>query len=151
MESAKAQAICLPPPRSDTRVVSWDGTSLGSRRMITRRARLALPASSSLSMISMLARAAAQQMPAAAIPHGAGGNDGSAVLRKIESRDAAANIPPKANWRWKNYFSPDLYRGRNAIERMLERFKDFCRIAPRYDRPAQNSLAASCLAATVYC
>jgi len=34
------------------------------------------------------------------------------------------NIPPKASRRWKNCFSPALYRGRNAIERM------FCRLTP---------------------
>ena len=44
--------------------------------------------------------------------------------------------PPKANRRWKNCFSPALYRGRNAIERMFCRLKDFRRIATRYDRLA---------------
>jgi transposase len=38
---------------------------------------------------------------------------------------AAPNIPPKANRRWKNCFSPYLYRDRNAIERMFGRLKDF--------------------------
>ena len=42
-----------------------------------------------------------------------------------------------------------LYRGRNAIERMFGRLKDFRRIATRYDRLAVNDLAAVCLAATV--
>ncbi len=44
---------------------------------------------------------------------------------------------------------PVLYRGRNAIERMFGRLKDFRRIATRYDRLATNYLAAVCLAATV--
>lgn len=62
------------------------------------------------------------------------------------------NFPPKANRRWKNCFSPFLYRGRNAIERMFGRLKDLRRIATRYDRSATNFLAAVCLAATVsYC
>ena len=39
------------------------------------------------------------------------------------------NIPPKANRRWKNCFSPVLYRDRNAIERMFCRLKDFRRVA----------------------
>jgi transposase len=59
------------------------------------------------------------------------------------------NIPPKANRRWKNCFSPFLYRNRNAIERMFCRLKDYSRIATRYDRLATNFLAAVCLAATV--
>ena len=58
-------------------------------------------------------------------------------------------VPPKANRRWKNCFSPHLYRNRNAIERMFGRLKDFRRIATRYDRSATNFLAAVCLAATV--
>ena len=59
------------------------------------------------------------------------------------------NILPKANRRWKNCFSPFLYRDRNAIERMFGRLKDFRRIATWYDRSATNLLAAVCLAATV--
>ena len=45
--------------------------------------------------------------------------------------------------------SPVLFRGRNAIERMFCRLKDFRRVATRYDRIATNYLAAVCLAATV--
>ena len=83
------------------------------------------------------------------ILHGDKGYDSDAVRRKIESKGAAPNIPPKTNRRWKNCFSPVLYRNRNAIERMFGRLKDFRRIATRYDRLAQNFLAAVCLAATV--
>ena len=81
--------------------------------------------------------------------HGDKGYDSDAVRRKIESQGAAPNIPPKVNRRWKSCFSPYLYRQRNAIERMFGRLKDFRRIATRYDRLAQNFLAAVCLAATV--
>ena len=56
------------------------------------------------------------------------------------------NIPPKANRRWKNCFSPALYKGRNAIERMFCRLKDFRRVATLY--LATNYLAAICIAAT---
>ena len=41
------------------------------------------------------------------------------------------------------------YRGRNAIERMFGRLKDFRRIATRYDRLACNYLAAVHIAAIV--
>ena len=58
------------------------------------------------------------------------------------------NIPPKANRRWKNCLAV-LYCNRNAIERMFGRLKDFRRVATRYDRLADNFLAAVCLAATV--
>jgi transposase len=88
-------------------------------------------------------------MPATAILNGDKGYDSDAVRRKIESKGAAPNIPPKINRRWKNCFSPTLYRDRNAIERMFGRIKDFRRIATRYDRLAQNFLASVCLAATI--
>ena len=77
------------------------------------------------------------------------GYDSDDVCRNIESKGAAPNIPPKINRRWKNCFSPWLYRHRNAIERMFGRLKDFRRIATRYDRLASNFLAAVCLAATL--
>ncbi|MGU3454637.1 transposase, partial [Methylobacterium fujisawaense] len=47
------------------------------------------------------------------------------------------------------HFSAEPYRGRNAIERMFGRLKNFRRIANRYDRLANNYLAAVCLAATI--
>jgi transposase len=89
------------------------------------------------------------QMPPTTLVNADKGYDSNAVHHKIESMGAAPNIPPKANRRWKNCFSPYLYRDRNAIERMFGRLKDFRRIATRYDRLAQNFLAAVCLAATV--
>ena len=88
-------------------------------------------------------------MPDAPIRNGDKGYDSDAIHRQVEGRGAMPNIPPKSNRRWKNCFSPVLYRNRNAIERMFGRLKDFRRIATRYDRLAQNYLAAVCLAATV--
>jgi transposase len=74
--------------------------------------------------------------PATSILHGDKGYDSNAVRQKIEEMGAAPNIPPKANRRWKNCFSPVLYKNRNAIERMFGRIKDFRRIATRYDKLA---------------
>jgi transposase len=88
-------------------------------------------------------------MSVAEILHGDKGYDSDAVRRKIESKGAAPNIPPKANRRWKNCFSPRLYRNRNAIERMFGRLKDLRRIATRYHRLAHNFLAAVGLADTL--
>jgi len=90
-----------------------------------------------------------EHMPATSILHGDKGYDSNAVRKKIEDMGAAPNIPPKANRRWKNCFSPILYRDRNAIERMFGRIKDFRRIATRYDRLASNFLSAVCLVATI--
>ena len=90
-----------------------------------------------------------EQMPATSILHGDKGYDSNAVRQKIEDMGAVPNIPPKSNRRWKNCFSPALYKNRNAIERMFGRIKDFRRIATRYDKLARNFLAAVCLVATV--
>ena len=81
-----------------------------------------------------------EQMPQASVLHGDKGYDSNAIRRQIEGRGAMPNIPPKANRRWKNCFSPALYRNRNAIERMFGRLKDFRRIATRYDKLADNFL-----------
>ncbi|NUJ79115.1 IS5 family transposase [Methylocystis sp. FS] len=89
------------------------------------------------------------KMPACDILHGDKGYDSDAIRRQLENAGVMPNIPPKANRKWKNCFSPFLYRNRNAIERMFCRLKDFRRIATRYDRSATNFLAAVCIAATI--
>ena len=60
-----------------------------------------------------------EQMPQTAMLHGDKGYDSNAIRRQIEGKGATPNIPPKSNRRWKNCFSPALYRNRNAIERMF--------------------------------
>lgn len=75
--------------------------------------------------------------------------DTNAIRQQIEQQGAVPNIPPKRTRRWKHCFSPVLYRGRNAIERMFCRLKDFRRIATRYDKLATNFLSAVYVAATV--
>jgi len=89
------------------------------------------------------------KLPACDILHGDKGYDSDAIRRWVEGQGAMPNIPPKANRKWKNCFSPFLYRNRNAIERMFCSLKDFRRVATRYDRNAANFLAAVCIAATV--
>src|SRR5215210_2887362 len=90
-----------------------------------------------------------EQMPRSAILLADKGYDSDAIRRQVEANGTMPNIPPKANRRWKNFFSPVLYRNRNAIERMFGRLKDYRRIATRYDRLATNFLAAVCIAAAV--
>lgn len=75
--------------------------------------------------------------------------DSNAIRDLIERQGAVPNIPSKANRRWKSCFSRTLYKGRNAVERMFCRLKDFRRIATRYDRLATNFLGAVYLAAAV--
>ena len=75
--------------------------------------------------------------------------DTNAVRQQIETQGAVPNIPPKRTRIWKSCFSRVLYRGRNAIERMFCRLKDYRRIATRYDKLAANSASAVYLAAAV--
>lgn len=77
--------------------------------------------------------------------------DTNAIRRQIEDQGAVPNIPSKRTRRWKSCFSPVLYRGRNAIERMFCRLKDYRRIATRYDKLAGNFLAAIHIVAVVTC
>lgn len=75
--------------------------------------------------------------------------DSNAIRALIERQGAVPNIPPKANRRWKSCFSKTLYKGRNAVERMPCRLKDYRRIATRYDKLATNLLGTIYLAAAV--
>ena len=88
-------------------------------------------------------------LPECEILHADKGYDANAVRRQVEQRGVMPNIPPKANRKWKNCFSPFLYRDRNTIECIFCRLKDFRRIATRYDRLTVNFMAAVCIAATV--
>ena len=88
-------------------------------------------------------------VPHDSILHGDKGYDSDRIRRAVEAVGTLPNIPPKANRKWKNCFSPRLYRKRNVIERMFGRLKEWRRIATRYDRNATNYLAALCLAATI--
>jgi transposase len=84
-----------------------------------------------------------EQMPATRILHGDKSYDSHVVRRKIESKVAELNIPPKLNRRWKNCFSPYLYRDRNAIERIFTRINDFRRIATGMTNSPKTSLLPS--------
>ena len=88
-------------------------------------------------------------LPRGLMVHADKGYDSDAIRRQIEAAGSVPNIPPKSNRKWKNCFSPYLYRGRNAIERMFARLKDFRRIATRYDRLARNYLATVHIAAVI--
>jgi len=75
------------------------------------------------------------------------GYDANALREAVRERKAWANIPPKANRRDPICFSKDLYKARNLVERFFNRIKQFRRIATRYDKLAENFLAAVKLAA----
>jgi transposase len=64
----------------------------------------------------------------------------------VADRRAWANIPPKANRRDPVCFSKHLYKDRNRVERFFNKIKHFRRIATRFDKTAENFLAAVKLA-----
>src|SRR4051812_16063075 len=70
-----------------------------------------------------------ERLPHCDILHADKGYDANAIRQQVERRGTMPSIPPKANRKWKNCFSPFLYRIRNAIERMFCRLKDFRRVA----------------------
>ena len=89
-----------------------------------------------------------RQMPRASVLHGDKGYDSNAIRRQVEGKGACQTSRQRQIGDGR-IASADLYRNRNAIERMFGRLKDFRRIATRYDRLADNFLAAVCLAAAV--
>ena len=75
------------------------------------------------------------------------GYDANALRAAVAEKGAWANIPPKANRKDPICFSQYLYRARNLVERFFNKIKHFRRIATRYDKLAENFLAALKLAA----
>ena len=65
----------------------------------------------------------------------------------VAARHAWANIPAKANKKKTFAFSRWVYRQRNLVERFFNKLKQMRGIATRYDRRADNYLAAVKLAA----
>ena len=71
-----------------------------------------------------------------------------AIIDLIEARGAVAHIPSQSNVRVRRVVDPNIYRQRNLVERFFNRIKQMRGLATRYDRRADNYLAALKLAAT---
>src|SRR4051812_13440031 len=78
------------------------------------------------------------------------GYDANALRAAVSTQDAWANIPPKTNRKDPICFSPYLYKTRNLIERFFNKIKHYRRIATRYDKLAENYLAALVASASGY-
>jgi len=63
------------------------------------------------------------------------------AARVAASRPRIPVIPTKANERRQPDFDREAYRQRNIIERLINRLKNFRRIATRYEKRAANYLA----------
>lgn len=88
-------------------------------------------------------------IPQGGILHGDMGYDSDRIRRALETKGAFPNIPPRKTRKWKNCFSPYLYKSPNVIERRFGRLKEFRRIATRHDCNARNFLSAPRFVATV--
>lgn len=68
--------------------------------------------------------------------------DADALILALEARGVTPVIPPKANRVAPRQCDFALYRERNLVERFFNKLKHFRAIATRYDKLAQNFLAA---------
>ncbi len=67
--------------------------------------------------------------------------------RMLHRRHVTPVIPTKSNERRQPRFDRELYRERNKVERLVNRLKQFRRVATRYEKLAVNFLAMVTLAA----
>ena len=77
------------------------------------------------------------------------GYDSDDLRRWLAERGTRAIIPPKRHRKIKLACDTAIYRQRNIIERMFCRFKDWRRVATRFDRKITNVLATITIAAIV--
>ena len=91
----------------------------------------------------------ADHLPEARYPPADKAYDADHRRTRLKQRRILPVIPNKADRRKPHAFNRKRYRGRNVIEPMFGRLKDFRGIATRYDKKANNVMAALCLAALV--
>jgi len=75
--------------------------------------------------------------------------DANSLRDWLAERGVKAVIPPNPTRKHPHRYDAQAYKGRNLIERMFCRLKDFRRIATRYDKRADIYLSAILLAAAL--
>src|SRR4029078_1182359 len=75
--------------------------------------------------------------------------DANSLRNRLAERRVKAVIPPNPTRKHPHKYDAKAYKGRNLIERMFCRLKDFRRIATRYDKRADIYLSAILLAAAI--
>jgi putative transposase len=75
--------------------------------------------------------------------------DARSLRDELAARRIKAVIPPNPTRKHPHRYDKTAYKGRNVIERMFCRLKDFRRIATRYDKRADIFLSAILLAAAI--
>jgi transposase len=77
------------------------------------------------------------------------GYDSQALREWLQERGTEPVIPPRRNRKIQYDYDKVVYKQRNVVERMFCRFKDWRRIATRFDRNLKNFMGAICIAAAV--
>ena len=78
------------------------------------------------------------------------GYDADWLIAKLKAVGCAeVVIPPRAKRKVQRDYNRELYRGRNVVERAINKLKYFRRIATRYDKTARNFYSLVCIAAAV--
>lgn len=72
------------------------------------------------------------------------------VRRYLHTRGIRVTIPRRKDQGPDICFDPAVYRGRNKVERLVNRFKGFRRIATRYDKRAVNDQGWLTIAAILF-
>ena len=75
--------------------------------------------------------------------------DTDAFLKLLRQRGTEAVIPPLTNRLVQRRYNRRKYKGRNLIERLVNRLKHYRRIATRYEKTARNFLAFAHLASAL--
>jgi len=88
-------------------------------------------------------------LPSANLMIGDRGYDANWFRTALHTAGIEACIPPKRNRVKAVYFNKIHYRVRHKVENMFAKLKDWRRIATRYDRSAQNFIAAIKIAAII--
>jgi transposase len=70
-------------------------------------------------------------------------------LQTLDEQGTTAVIPSKKNRKIKRVIDQQMYKFRNLAERLINRLKQFRRVATRYDKYARNYLAFAQLAAVM--
>lgn len=73
--------------------------------------------------------------------------DSQSIRHALRRQGTTPIIPKRKNAKRKPRFNRGLYRERNRIERLINRLKQFRRIATRYEKRAENYLAMLTIAA----
>ena len=69
------------------------------------------------------------------------------IRRYLRRRGIRLTIPRRANERHRGRFDREQYRARNRVERLINRLKQYRRVATRYEKKAVNYLAMLTIAA----